>query len=236
MRAATIALLAAAVLFGNSSPAAAAPKSDEVLYKTCFPKKIDEPPAAVEDCKDEDCGLVIEAKEEPAPIVEKTQKYSFLGATELGSIWGATTYRAIGDDRVRFLVYIQSPATTKVNYRERGYTLIPERVIETAFFSSFGEYQGSAVSVSYRVERARERSEETVGGEGIFEMIDLHCSARKLKIYDNHTMYYRTIETRSPERQCVELLWEKPKVPLMWQASSSLTMDILTNYYCSRRK
>jgi hypothetical protein len=110
--------------------------------------------------------------------------------------------------------------------------LIPERVIRTAFFSSFGEYRGSSVSVSYKVGKKVERQEEVDAEKGVLEMVDLHCLAKKLKIYDNHTIYYRTIDDRSCEGSCVELLWEKPKAPLRWQPVSSLMMDILTRYYC----
>ncbi len=222
----TIALIVLLVVSASVSADA-----DEILYKTCFPQKS---PAVkeAEECKDEDCGLAVNAEEEVAPRIEKAQTYKFLGATDHGIIWGANTYRVLGEERVRFLLYVVTPAVTKVTYQDKGYALIPERVIRTAFFSSFGEYRGSSVSVSYKVEKKVERQEEADAEKGVLEMVDLHCSAKKLKIYDNHTLYYRTINDPSNEGSCVELLWEKPKTPLRWQPVSSLMMDILTRYYC----
>ncbi len=216
-----------------AGPGIGTAEEDEILYKTCFPKK-ETTAEKAEECKDEDCGLIVEATEEPVPLVVKSQKYSFLGATDHGVIWGSSTYRMIGDDRVRFLLYVVTPASTKVTSQDKGYVLIPESVIQTAFFSSFGEYRGSSVSVSYKAEKRAELHEEVSGGGGVLEMVDLHCSAKKLKIYDNHTLYYRTIEGLSQKSLCVELLWEKPKAPLRWQPASSVMMDILTKYYCNK--
>lgn len=225
-------LITSALIVLSAASALASADADEVLYKTCLPKK-EFTVKETEECKDEDCGLVVQEEVEPAPRVEKTQRYRFLGATDHGMIWGANTYRVIGDDRVRFLLYVVTPAVTKVTYQDKGYALIPERVIRTAFFSSFGEYRGSSVSVSYKTEKRVERQEEFDAEKGVLEMVDLHCSAKKLKIYDNHTLYYRTFEDRSYEGTCVELLWEKPKIPLRWQPASSIMMDILTSYYCT---
>jgi len=211
--------------------AAAPAEKPELLYKTCFPPQ-EITPKRFDECKNEDCGLADEAAEESAPLVVKGQRYKFLGATDHGMIWGANTYRVIGEDRVRFLLYVVEPVSTKVTEQDTGYALIPEQIIQTVFFSSFGAYRGSAVSVSYRVEKSTEQKETVTGGEGALEMVDLHCSAQKLKIYDNRTLFYRTVEGGLPGGQCVEMLWEKPRKPLQWKPASSLTMDILRGYYC----
>jgi hypothetical protein len=208
---------------------------NELIYKICFPKS-ETTASKTEDWKGEDRGLKDDAKEQPAPTVEKGQNYTFLGATDYGVLWGASNYRVIGNDRVRFLLYVVPTTTTKVTYYDRGYTLVPYNVIQTAFFSSFDEYKGSSVSVSYTVTKKTERKEEVSDSSGVLQMVDLHCSAKKMKIYDNHTLYYRMAEPQSKESLCVELLWEKPEAPLSWQPVSSLTMDILTGFYCEGKK
>ncbi len=208
-------------------------EKDELLLKTCFPKE--EPTARKwEECKDEDCGLQEEISVEKTPTVEKGQRYKFLGGSDFGVIWGATDYRVIGEDRLRFLLFVVTTITTKKHYNG-GFTFMPARVIQTAFYSSFGEYRGFAVGTSYTVEKKVGKREEVLGGEGEILMVDLHCSARKMKIYDNTTLYYRTIEDKSKENTCVELLWEKPRTPLQWYPATSITMDILANYYCKKK-
>lgn len=209
-------------------------ENDEVLLKTCFPKE-ETTARKWEECKDEDCGLREEIIEEKTPIVEKGQRYAFLGGSELGVIWGATNYRVIGEDRVRFLLYIETTVTTKTRYYDDGYTLVPAGVIRSAFFSSFGEYRGAADSIVYRAEKRTGRHDESIGGTGEIQMVDLHCSAQKVKFYDGHTLYYRTIEGRSKDGTCVELLWEKPRTPLSWNNASSMTLGILTKYYCKKK-
>jgi hypothetical protein len=228
-------LLIAAMFLLASRPGAGAAEKDELLYKVCFPKG--EATAKKDEAsKGGARGLKDDAKEQPAPTVEKGQNYTFLGATDYGVLWGASNYRVIGDDRVRFLLFVVPTASTKVTYYDRDYSLVPYNMIQTAFFSSFGEYKGSSVSVSYKVTKKVERKEEVNDSSGVLQMVDLHCSAKEMKIYDNHTLYYRMAEPQSKESLCVELLWEKPEAPLPWQPVSSLTTDILTGFYCKGKK
>lgn len=220
------------VFFLAAPSAAGTAEPTDLIYKICFPAS-DTDHWKSEECKDEDCGLYEAIYEEQSPTVLKGQRYTLLGATDYGIIWGAENKKAIGEDRVRFLLYVKPAATRKVNYSEMKYRILPDRIIQTAFFSAFGSYQGSAVSVSYNVEKKVERHEEVCdNGPGVLEVIDLHCKARKMKIYDNHTIFYRTVESQSQPGQCVELLWEKPHKPLRWHPASPMTMDILVDFYC----
>lgn len=223
------------LLLAMSASTAGAGEKDEVLLKTCFPRE-EFTVRKWEDCADEDCGLRDEPlPEEKAPTVEKGQQYLFLGGTDLGVLWGATEHRVIGEDRVRFLLYIMTTVTTKTHHYESGGALVPVQVIRKAFYSSFGERRGTTVAVAYDRSGRSGRHEEIMGGEGEIQMVDLHCSARKIKIYDSTTMYYRTIADTAADSSCVELLWEKPKTPLPWQNASAMTMDILTKHYCGKQ-
>jgi hypothetical protein len=217
-------------------------EKSELLNTICFPKD-ETTPQKDESCKDEDCGLTDVINEPPTPTAAKRHHYTLLGATDYGMMWGPNNYRVIGDGRVRVLLYVIPSVTTKVTYYDKGNTSIPYRVIQSTFFSSYDKYESSSISVSSsvsvsyaKVKKEVERKKEVIGGKGVLQMVDLHCSARKIKIYDNNTLYYRIAERQSKENLCVELLWEKPEAPLEWQPASSLTMDILTGYYCKVKK
>lgn len=208
---------------------------NEILYKICFPRS----EAAItsnDECKDEDCGLQEEKREQAAPSVKKDLQYTLLGATDYGTIWGSNNFRIIGDDRVRALLYVIPTVTTKTTYYDAGYSSVPDQVIQTVFFSSFGEYAVSSVTMSYNVRKKVGQRKEISGGEGVLQMIDLHCSARKMKRYENTTLFYRMSPQQDNKDQCVELLWEKPQGILPWQPTSSLTMDLLTGFYCKTGK
>ncbi len=228
-------LFAAAFFLVLTGSASGQVRQTELLYRVCFPKEAAVPRQG-EECKDEDCGLQEETAGQPDPTVEKSQRYTFLGATDLGELWGSDNYQVIGDGRVRFLLYVRPAVAVKTISPDRGYNVIPETVIQTAFFSSFHEYQGSTVSVTYQVRKETGQKREETGGNPLLQMVDLHCEAGKLKIYDNHTLYYRASEGRIGQRHCIELLWEKPQAPLRWQPASSLTVHLLTEAYCRKKQ
>lgn len=203
----------------------------ELVYKICFPAG-EAADRNAEDCKDEDCGLMDVVDDRPTGEVKKNQTYTFLGVTDYGAMWGANNQRIIGDGRVRFLMYVKPVPTRQTAHQEKKFSVVPTAVIHTAFFSSFGQYKGSSISVQYNVKKNEQEAEEVRSGPGALEMLDLHCSARKVKIYNNQTLYYRRSDDQSQDSQCLELLWEKPRVPLPWQPLSPLTMDILADFYC----
>jgi len=229
-------LLDMAVVFLVAMPNSGTAETSELLYKICFPKA-ETTPEKVEECKDEDCGLTEEVKEQPAPTIEKSQNYTLLGATDYGMMWGSNNYRVIGDERVRVLLYVIPTDIAKSSNTEN--TSIPYRVIQTVFFSSFAQYESSSASVSPKVKKGVEQKvdqKKEIGGSAVLQMVDLHCTAKKIKIYDNNTLYYRMVERQSKGSQCVELLWEKPRAPLQWQPVSSMTTGILADFYCKARK
>ncbi len=203
--------------------------ADELLYKICVPKA-DPTIRKYEECKDEDCGLTDEVKKEPpAPTLEKDLKYTFLGATDYGMMWGSDNYHLIGEDRVRALLYIIPTAVTKTIYSDKEAPA--ESTFREAFFSTFDRCEPSDPPGAKRRIVVKK---ETSGGSPVLQMIDLHCKARKMKIYDNNTLYYRMAAGQPRGHECVELLWEKPNAILPWQPVSSLTMDLLTDFYCKK--
>ena len=225
MMAAVAALLAASLFL----PGEAAAESER-LYTICFP--LTEPKIMkAEECRNEECGLVEEA-EAARPLAGSPPRYVFLGATDHGFLWGANYIRTIGTDRVRFLLYVIAPLTSSVSREDTGYRQVSERVIRNEFFASFVEYREPRPAANRMQQRRMVRKEVVTGSTGDFQMVDLHSAARKMKVYDNQTLFYRKVESRMPEVQCAELLWEKPKDPLVWNAASSMTMDILTGRYC----
>jgi hypothetical protein len=214
-------------------PGTAIGSENEVLYKICF----SEPPPVSEkstECMDEDCGLQDEWSPDPPPSVKKTQNYTVLGATDLGMIWGADNYRPIGDQRVRALLYVIPSITAKTAVYEKQ-VLVPEAAVQSLFFSLFGQLTGTSTTMVYKVRTQTVEKKEITGGDPLLLMVDLHCTARKLKIYDNHSLFYRMSEQQQGEQHCVELVWEKPSNPLPWQPASSLTIDILAGFYCNHR-
>jgi hypothetical protein len=228
-------LLLFPVLLSAAASASAAGAPAEPIYTLCFPPATGVATKA-EECKDEDCGL---ADEPAAPVEEKEGNlpdYRFLGATDHGVMWGTNHVDAIGPDRVRFLLYVESPVTRTASEVVRSSSMISGQMIRTVFYSTYGEYETASVSVTYRSMRTMTRTETVSGGEGALQMIDLHCTARKIKIYDNHTLFYRPVADPTRKEQCVDLLWEKPAKPLAWQPASPLTMDILTERYCSGKQ
>lgn len=234
-------LLVPAVLLLLTAPGSAEP--DELVYKICFPKT-DTAIKKFEECKNEDCGLEDpkpDYKEQPR--IEKDLRYSFLGATDYGVLWASNNYRRIGPDRIRALLYVVPTITTKTIYLDKD--AVTDQEIERVFYSSYQEYRYSVGDSEYgyksgtvRYEtktRAKPRTvikKEVSGGDPMLLMVDLHCSARKIKIYDNNTMYYRKDAGQSRKQDCVELLWEKPDEILPWQNVSSLTIELLTGFYC----
>lgn len=219
-----------------AGPSPGAEKSNELIFKICFPVDSGKP-QLVKECTDEDCGLEEEPMASTAPTIRKNQKFSFLGATDYGAIWGSGQYRVIGDDRIRFLLYVIPGSAAKESDFYATYTLIPDRVIQTVFFSSYNEYLGQAVSMSFRAVPETEEQKKTGIDTGALQMVDLHCSAKKMKLYDNHSIYFRAAEPQSKDNDgCVELVWEKPETPLQWQPVSSMTMNILSDFYCRSLK
>src|SRR3990172_5607645 len=81
-------LLGMAAVLLVARPNSGMAEKNELLYKICFPKA-ETTPEKVEECKDEDCGLIEEVKEQPAPTIEKSQNYTLLGATDYGMMWGS---------------------------------------------------------------------------------------------------------------------------------------------------
>lgn len=221
------------VSLAAAGPAAGAGTPPEQVYTICFPPARTTATKA-EECRNEDCGLADEpAAQDPE---EEQPVYRFLGATDHGVLWASDHVRSIGPDRFRFLLYVQSPVTRKAVALERRADVITDQVIRTTFYSTYGSYETVVASTTYRTVRTLERTENVSGGGGTLQMIDLHCTARKMKIYDNHTLFYRPIEDPSRNGQCLELLWEKPVKPLAWQPASALTMDILVDRYCGGKQ
>ncbi len=233
MRLPALRILAAvlAALLGIASRGAAAGEN-KVLFNKCFPK---ENPASVlvQECKGEDCGLQDEVSDRTIPIVQKKFDYVFLGATDIGEIWGSKEHEKIDNERIRALLYLVPVVSTKVTYYDQGGAVMPYKVIKQAFFSAYDPY---TIQAAYTPGRKAVQKRETSGGIPALQMIDLHCSAKKIKMYDNSTLYYKPSERAVKDSQCVDMIWEKPADPPQWQPMSSMTMDILIGHYCPKKE
>ena len=111
-RTAAWAMAVAVMLVAPIVPQAQAGAGSEGLYTICFPTN-ETKIVKAEECRSEDCDLIDVAVESPPPA-DTRPRYVFLGATELGFMWGTNYIRTIGPERVRFLLYVIAPLTGTV--------------------------------------------------------------------------------------------------------------------------